>query len=209
MGKQGTHLYFKFKTSYNWTHGLFGRGLLKAAPLWFAPHQDLACPRLVRRFDIRWVEWVNDYGGVWRVVNTYIKLHWKRKIRYERKGKKRYYNVRSAEADDRYLLRSDAPAVIRGRWRLTLTTCVWTGCGLCLTPQISGRLALKLRDTQAARCLALPGLAEEETGRVDRWSREGTGSASSSCILLHSNTSRDTQLQRGKGNRRSLRNISW
>lgn len=49
------------------------------------------------------------------MVNTYIKLHWKRKIRYERKGKKRYYNVRSAEADDRYLLRSDAPAVIRGR----------------------------------------------------------------------------------------------
>lgn len=72
----------------------------------------------------------------------------------------------------------------------------------CLTaPLAFGCLALKIWGRQAACCLALPepaASAAVETGIVDQWSQGGTGSASSSCTRLHSNTSGDTQLQKGE-----------
>lgn len=51
------------------THGLFGRGLLEAAPLRFVSGGDQAGPCLVRKLDIWLVERLNDYRGVWCVVN--------------------------------------------------------------------------------------------------------------------------------------------
>lgn len=59
------------------THSLFGRGLLEAPPLGFVPEGEQPRAGLVRELDVRLVEGMNDHGGVWRVVNAHINLHWK------------------------------------------------------------------------------------------------------------------------------------
>lgn len=59
------------------THSLFGRGLLEAPPLGFVPGGEQPRAGLVRELDVRLVEGMNDHGGVWRVVNAHINLHWK------------------------------------------------------------------------------------------------------------------------------------
>lgn len=103
-------------------------------------------------------------------------------------------------ADDRYLLMSDARHATREEWKLSVFASA--AFALCLVAPLGyGCRASETRGTPAACCPAPPELAASaavETGRVDQWSRAGTGSAFLSCILLHSYTSGDTQLQRAR-----------
>ena len=168
------------------------------------------CLEGIGRCPVLWGGLISDGSRGW--MTTWVSgVWWTRKFICTENGEKKedirmYFPRHSIQPrvtnplglKGRYLQTSGAPLVSRAGWKLSAFASA--GCALWLTaPLVWGRLASEIWGRRAACCLALPGLAVSgggETGRAARWSPAGTGSVSSSCILLHSCTSGDTQLQR-------------